>query len=232
MDTYNIFGAESSAYVNSHIQSNFKWHVLASTENQDYLQTELFTKLEQIVAHQIDDLSEHLDSVGILSAKLALQLGMSPSYVKMIYHAARLHDIGKVGISQRILQLPRLLTPDERKVMEQHCQIGADLIGKSNTTFLNMARNIVVAHHERWNGSGYPFALKKTDIPFEARIVSVADVFDALIRERPYKKAWTIDAVIALFVKTSGTHFDPVIVNALLEILDFTDSSDSSTLLN
>ncbi len=180
---------------------------------------EIFRSLEQISKNQHSNLYDHNQRVGALSAKLALCLGMSTEYSALIYKAARLHDIGKVGIPDSILDKPGKLTAEEYTLVKTHCQIGADLLSRMDSELLSMAKSIAMAHHERWNGEGYPFKLVSTTIPLEARIVAVADVFDALSCKRVYKEAWCIEDIITLFTKESGVHFDPLIVEALFTVL-------------
>ena len=175
--------------------------------------------LNQINQLLNSDSIQHNLRVGQLSATLASHLGMSDDYVNAIYTAAQLHDIGKICIAKSILDKPAKLSLKERELMEEHCQIGEILLSGKDSELITMARRIALAHHERWNGSGYPFQLETTNIPLEARIVAVADVFDALLHDRPYKKAWPLKDVVALFLTKSNIHFDAMIVNALLDSL-------------
>lgn len=183
------------------------------------IELEIFGTIEELMQHFYCELPEHNYNVARLSAKLALQMGMSKHYVALISKAARLHDLGKIGISKNILLKPDKLTTKERELVSEHCQIGADLLSEFDSELFNMAQSIAIAHHERWNGDGYPYQLTATTIPLEARIVAVADVFDALVSVRPYGKAWLVEDIAALFSKRSGVHFDPDVVHALLAIL-------------
>jgi putative two-component system response regulator len=126
-----------------------------------------------------------------------------------------MHDIGKIGIPDNILQKPGKLTAEEYEVIKGHPQIGADIIGETTSNLLFVAKQVALYHHEKWNGTGYPHGLKGEDIPLVARIVAVADVFDALTSERPYKKAWPIEDVLELMRKESGAHFEPKLVELL-----------------
>ena len=195
--------------------------------NQNLLINTLDQQVDFDVTNYLSQTSQLLDAtsiqhnlrVGKLSATLAIHLGMSDHYVNLIYTAAQLHDIGKLCIAKTILDKPDKLTLEEREHMQEHCQIGESLLSGGNSELSTMARNIAVAHHERWNGSGYPFQLNTTNIPLEARIVAVADVFDALLHSRPYKKAWPLKDVVTLFLEKSNIHFDATIVDALLDSL-------------
>ena len=125
-----------------------------------------------------------------------------------------MHDIGKVGIPDLILLKPGKLTPIEFSVMKQHPVIGYEILNASNSPLLKVAAEIAYTHHEKFDGSGYPRGLAGDAIPIFGRIVAVADVFDALTTERPYKKAWETDMAQQLLRKAAGTHFDPVCVEA------------------
>jgi putative two-component system response regulator len=149
-----------------------------------------------------------------------------------MYHGALLHDIGKVGIPDSLLQKRGKLDDVEMMQMRSHVQIGARLLEGSNDELLRTAHTIALTHHERWDGSGYPAGLIAKEIPIEGRIVAVCDVFDALLSERYYKSAWTLDVVLQYIRARSGTEFDPQVVDALLtclpEILASRSNSQSS----
>jgi putative two-component system response regulator len=134
----------------------------------------------------------------------------------MIYLAAPLHDVGKIGIRDELLGKPTRLSVEEFAVMKQHVQIGTQILANGCSELLKIACSIAGGHHEKWDGSGYPYGLAGTDIPLEARIVAVADVFEALCSERPYKRAWSVDAARAEILACSGTHFDPDCVSAFV----------------
>lgn len=130
-----------------------------------------------------------------------------------------MHDIGKIGIADSILQKPGKLTDEEFDTMRNHPQIGADIIGEVDSELLRLAKSVALTHHEKWDGSGYPNKLKGEDIPLEGRIVALADVFDALTSKRPYKDAWTVDKTMALIRSESGKHFEPKLVELLEQCL-------------
>lgn len=125
-----------------------------------------------------------------------------------------MHDVGKIGIPDSILLKPGKLTPEEWEIMRQHTTIGAKIIGEHRSSMLRLAVKIALYHHEKWDGSGYPHGLKGEEIPLEARIISIVDVFDALTSVRPYKKAWSVEDAVELINEGSGSHFDPVVVMA------------------
>jgi putative two-component system response regulator len=137
----------------------------------------------------------------------------------MIRFAARLHDIGKIGIPDSILLKPGKLTSDEFAVMSTHTSIGARILAGGSSEVVTLAERIALSHHERWDGAGYPHRLEGASIPVEARIVAAADVLDALSHARPYRDAWPMSAVIAFIERGSGSHFDPTVVQALQQVV-------------
>lgn len=161
----------------------------------------------------------HVIRMSHFSRILARAAGFSDAAQEEILHAAPMHDIGKIGIPDAILAKPGKLTAEEWDVMKQHPAIGAHIIGDQSTGLLQMARRIALHHHEKWDGSGYPDGLKGTDIPIEARIVAIADVFDALVTDRPYKSAWPVDKAVALIRSEAGKHFDPELVELFFQEL-------------
>jgi putative two-component system response regulator len=150
---------------------------------------------------------------------LAMAAGLDDDAVDNLFVAAPMHDIGKIGIPDRILQKPGRLTPDEWAVMQTHPTIGADIIGHNETGMLAVAHDVAISHHEKWDGSGYPKGLRGEDIPLAGRIVAVADVFDALTSVRPYKPAWTLDDACAWMRQQRGGHFEPRLVDLFMDLL-------------
>ncbi len=150
---------------------------------------------------------------------LARAAGFSDADAERILHAAPMHDVGKIGIPDAILRKPGKLDADEWEVMQTHAAIGGRIIGQHSSGLLKMAHDIAVSHHEKWDGSGYPAGLAGTDIPLEGRIVAIADVFDALTSERPYKKAWPVEQAVQLLRDEAGKHFDPELVPLFIELL-------------
>ncbi len=133
---------------------------------------------------------------------------------------APLHDIGKIGIPDAILLKPGKLTAEEFDVMKTHTTIGAEILRDGSNTIVKMAETVALTHHEKWDGSGYPLGLKGELIPLCSRIVAIADVFDALTHERPYKEAWPVEKAVDEIRRLSGTHFDPMVVSAFDACLD------------
>lgn len=157
----------------------------------------------------------------------ATALGLGEREIDMIARSAPLHDIGKVGIPDRILLKPGKLDPEERAVMQTHAALGADAIaqaerdaGAQSMTHLEFAKQIARSHHERWDGGGYPDGLRGKEIPLPARLMALADVFDALISPRVYKKPWSLEAARAHIISESGKHFDPAVTQAFEEAFE------------
>ncbi|MCG5510122.1 HD-GYP domain-containing protein [Ectothiorhodospira lacustris] len=140
---------------------------------------------------------------------LARHLGWSHAECERMLHASPMHDVGKIGIPDQILLKPGKLTPEEWSIMQSHATIGGDILSGDESELLNLAREIALTHHEKWDGSGYPLGLAGEEIPVSGRIVALADVFDALTSERPYKKAWPVQDALDLIRDSSGSHFEP-----------------------
>jgi putative two-component system response regulator len=152
--------------------------------------------------------------VGRTAALLAERLGLAPDVVDGIRSAAPLHDVGKVGVPDRILLKPSRLTAAEFELMKSHTMIGAEILAGSSWPVLQMAEEIALCHHERWDGTGYPDGKVEDEIPMSGRIVIVADNFDALTHSRPYAEAWDPEKAAAEIRRQSGQHFDPDVVEA------------------
>ncbi len=160
----------------------------------------------------------HIERMGRLCERLAREVGMTAAEAELLRHASALHDVGKVGISDDILLKPGKLDPAEWVTMKTHTTIGASILSGSRSELVQLAEEIALSHHERWDGSGYPDGLKGEGIPLEARICAVCDVFDALLSPRPYKAAWPLGDVITELASLRGTHLDPSLVDAFLPL--------------
>ncbi|MGL4667830.1 MAG: HD domain-containing phosphohydrolase, partial [Saezia sp.] len=159
---------------------------------------------------------QHIQRVTEFSKYLALQYGMDEKEAEVVKIASAMHDIGKIGIPDSILNKPARLTDEEFKIMKQHTTIGYTILSESSGELIQASAIIALQHHEKFGGNGYPSGISGDKIHIYARIVSIADVFDALLSERPYKKPWTIDEVVAYFKAESGTQFDPELVDLFL----------------
>lgn len=165
----------------------------------------------------------HVQRVGRTSALVGEKLGMPPEDVHCLRYAAPLHDIGKIAIPDSILRKPEALTLEEWDVLKTHTTIGAQMFAGTRSRILQMAEEIALFHHEAWNGTGYTPGLAGEDIPLVGRIVAVADVFDALTHERPYKRAWSVDETVEWMESMRAEKFDPRVLDALLSVLAIQD---------
>ena len=179
---------------------------------------ETLMRLARAGEYRDTDTAKHLLRMSRYSGLLAEAIGLSAEEAELIELAAPLHDIGKIGIPDSILRKSGSLTEAEIEVMRQHPQIGHDILQDSPSKYLRLGGEIALAHHERYDGSGYPLGIAGEDIPLSARIVAIADVFDALTSVRPYKAAWSIEAAMQYLSKESGRHFDPALVTVMLEL--------------
>ncbi|MBF0327424.1 MAG: response regulator [Alphaproteobacteria bacterium] len=182
-------------------------------------QLQIIERLGRAGEYRDEETGMHVMRMSHACHQLALAAGLDSATSELILYATPMHDVGKIGISDLILLKPGRLDPEERKIIEAHPIIGGDIIGEHGSELLTMARNVALYHHEKWDGTGYPHGLKGEEIPIEARIASICDVFDALTSPRPYKEAWPLEKAVALFKGETGKHFDPKLVEAFLSIL-------------
>jgi putative two-component system response regulator len=175
-----------------------------------------------------DDTGQHTARVARLSGLIGEALGMPADERVLLEQAAPLHDVGKIGIPDRVLLKPGRLTPDELDEMRAHTTLGAAMLSRPGFPLLEMAQDIALTHHERWDGTGYPAGLAGEDIPLVGRIVAVADVFDALTHARPYKAAWPVADAVAEIRHEVGRQFDPAVVGAFLRVLGKLAASEAN----
>ena len=203
--------------------------MLQKSKDLDEVQTKLIMVLADLVENRDSSTGDHIRKTatytGIIMYKMR-EMGyytdvLTDEYIDSVIKSAPLHDIGKIRISDSILNKPGKLTDEEFEIMKQHTTYGAQVIEQcistlSGSNFLGEAKNIAKYHHEKWNGKGYPEGLSGEDIPLSARIMAVADVFDALISKRVYKDAFSFDKAMEIIKEDSGTHFDPKVAEAFL----------------
>ena len=180
---------------------------------------EIVQRLGLAAEYKDNETGLHVIRMSHYSRILASGIGLPAALVDNLLNAAPMHDVGKIGIPDAVLQKRGPLDADEWTVMHSHAQMGADIIGDDTAELLTLARSVALTHHEKWDGSGYPRGLAGLDIPIEGRIVAVADVFDALTSVRPYKKAWSVEDAVAHLQKESGRHFEPALVEAFINRL-------------
>jgi len=188
------------------------------TQDLEKAQLETLERLAIAAEYRDDDTGQHTRRVGFTAALIAEALGLPKTQVDLIRRAAPLHDVGKIGIADAILLKPGKLIDEEFATMKEHTSIGGKMLSGSSSAWLQLAEEIALTHHERWDGRGYPHGLQGEDIPLVGRIVTIADVFDALTHERPYKKAWPKAEAIAEIERQSGSQFDPRVVAAFLSL--------------
>ncbi len=181
---------------------------------------ETVLRLSKAAEFRDPETGAHILRMAHFSKLIAAGMGLSVDDQDLLLEAAPMHDIGKVGIADKILLKPGRLDHEEFEVMKQHATLGFELLKGSASRVLQAGAEIARGHHEKFDGSGYPAGIKGTDIPIFSRIVAVADVFDALTSERPYKKAWSLEAAVDFLVAGSGSHFDPDCVQAFLNAWD------------
>jgi len=182
-------------------------------------QRDVINRLARAVEYRDSETGLHIVRMSHYAACLADEAGLSNEECGLILMASPLHDIGKIGIPDSILQKPGKLTPEEWEIMKTHTVIGGELLSGGNSEFLNLAKEIALTHHEKWDGSGYPEGLKEKGIPLCGRICGLCDVFDALMTCRPYKRAWTVEETLDVIKEGKGTHFDPELVEHFLTVL-------------
>jgi putative two-component system response regulator len=181
---------------------------------------QIVQRLGLAAEYKDNETGRHVIRMSHFARLLGLAAGMNEAEAEELLHAAPLHDVGKIGIPDRILQKPGTLDADERRIMQSHVEIGVRIIGEHSRGVLAVAHRIALGHHEKWDGSGYPSGLAGEAIPFEARIVAIADVFDALTSARPYKKAWPVEEALNYLRDNRGRHFDPALVDLFLTLMD------------
>lgn len=184
------------------------------------IQREYVLRMTEAMKQKDNETGRHLLRISHYVYALGKRMGLSEGYCQRLKLASALHDIGKLAIPDRILHKDGRLTPEEFDIMKEHTTKGAELLSGSRNEILILAESIALTHHEKWDGSGYPRALCREEIPLEGRITAVCDVFDALLCKRPYKAAWSKEEALAEILRQSGAHFDPGVVQAFYEIYD------------
>ena len=175
-------------------------------------------RLAFVAEYRDDDTGQHTQRVGRTAVRLGEVIGLAEGTLACLSVAAPLHDIGKVAIPDAILLKPGPLTERELRIVRNHTVIGAEMLADSQSSILQMGCDIARSHHERWDGKGYPDGTAGEAIPLAARIVAIADVFDALTQSRPYKRRWPLELAVREIANGSGTQFDPTLADAFMEL--------------
>lgn len=200
------------------------WNAIAQLENAEkelrLSREETIQKLSIAAEFRDDETGRHIERMSRYCGLLAGTMDEDSERVEILRLASQMHDVGKIGIPDQILLKPGPLTPDERVVIERHCDIGYRILVGSKSNLLNVASTVALAHHEKFDGSGYPRGLAGEEIPIEGRIAAIADVFDALTSDRVYKRAMPLGKALDVLREGRGTHFDPDLLDLFLSSFD------------
>lgn len=198
------------------VRARVKTHLsLVQAEELKQTRLQVIQRLGRAAEYKDNETGLHVLRMSHYAHVLALAYGLDAQQAENLLHAAPMHDIGKIGIPDHILLKPGKLTTEEFAEMKRHPLIGAEIIGHCDSALLQVAKQVALYHHEKWDGTGYPYGLKAEQIPLEARIVAVADVFDALTSPRPYKPAWSLEQTMDYMQQQKGLHFEPVLIELL-----------------
>jgi len=200
------------------VESALAAQTVARRRDLESARIEMLRRLALAAEYRDDNTPEHMERVAALAARLGQRLGLSELAITHIRHAAPLHDVGKIAIPDSILLKPGRLSAAEFEVVKTHAEAGARVLAEGESELLEVAESIARSHHERWDGTGYPDALAGADIPLVGRLVHVADVFDVLVHERPYKEAFSVEDAAAEIEGGAGTQFDPEVVEAFAHL--------------
>lgn len=194
--------------------------VAERTADLEETRLEVIRRLGRAAEYKDNETGQHVIRMSHYTRLIAeAWVGEKNAWTELLFNAAPMHDIGKIGIPDRVLLKPGKLDKEEWEIMQQHTVYGYEILGEQSTELMKMAKEVALTHHEKWDGSGYPNNLLGEEIPLESRIVAIADVFDALTSERPYKKAWSIEDAVKLIDESAGSHFDPELVPFFHEVL-------------
>jgi len=204
------------------IQNRARWledQVALSTAQIIERERETLLRLARAGEYRDEETGNHVLRMARYSWLIARELGLSAGECDEIEYAAPMHDIGKIGIPDHILLKPGRLTSQEFSIMQEHCQIGFSILEGSPSRYLRLGAEIALYHHEHWDGKGYPEGLSGTDIPISARIVAIADIYDALTSRRPYKEPWPVEDAVLYIQEQAGRQLDPACVEAFTKVL-------------
>ncbi|MDH3353989.1 MAG: HD domain-containing protein [Chromatiales bacterium] len=216
----NLLSISESYKLQRRLNDELELRVAQRTAELERFTESLINRLSMAGELRDNETGQHVIRVGQYARVLAEEIGLPSELVYMIEKTAPMHDIGKIGIPDSILHKQGRLTEEEREVMNGHTLYGSQLLGDDPSMLIQMAQSIAASHHEKWDGSGYCKGLSGESIPIEGRITAIADVFDALTMERPYKKPWPLDDAIKYISDEAGTSFDPTLVEVFNKNID------------
>ncbi len=219
INVVNALERRRLALVSEEYERQLEAEVRERTAELRRREEEIALRLVSATEYRDVETGGHVRRMGLYSEALAKTLGWEPPQVETMRLAAPMHDIGKIGVPDQILLKPGKLTDEEFETMKQHTSVGASILEGSDVELINMARDIALCHHERWDGNGYPQGLRGEEIPKSARLVAVADVYDALVSDRVYRPAMPEDQALDILTKGRGVHFDPEVLDGFLHIL-------------
>ncbi|RBW47570.1 two-component system response regulator [Psychromonas sp. B3M02] len=212
-----IFKPVTPAVVKARVKTHLS---LVDIDELKRTRLQVIQRLGKASEYKDNETGMHILRMSHYSKVISLACGHSRKEADDLLHAAPMHDIGKIGIPDRIMLKPGKLTDEEFEEMKKHPEIGAEILGESDSDLIELAKVVAMTHHEKWDGSGYPKQLKGEEIPIVGRIVALADVFDALTSKRPYKHAWPVEEAVDFIKSQKGKHFDPKLVDIFEQELD------------
>lgn len=195
-------------------------NLLEKLQMLEHTQLEIIIRLGKAAEFRDDETGRHIERIADYVGLIAGNMGLNNGHVTMMKYAAPMHDVGKIGVPDSILLKPGKLSEDEFNIIKLHTVIGGKILSGTSLPLLELAREIALSHHERWDGSGYPLALKGADIPISGRIVAITDVFDALTSQRVYKAAWSMEKALDYIKEQREKQFDPDVVDAFLNVTE------------
>jgi putative two-component system response regulator len=216
---------ELLARVRTHLELNRLHHHLEElvkerTEQVVASHRETIVTMTRAASYKDEETGSHIARISFYCVEISKELGVDADFIDLISYASPMHDVGKMGIPDAILQKPGRFEPEEWQMMQTHCEVGAKMLTGTDSPYLQMGVDIAAAHHENWDGSGYPRGLKGGEIPLSARIAQICDVYDALRSSRPYKEAFDHERSVEIITKgdqrTSPAHFDPAVLSAFM----------------
>ncbi|WP_305908332.1 HD domain-containing phosphohydrolase [Methylomarinum sp. Ch1-1] len=219
MRVHNLLEAQLAHRLLHDQKSVLEKMVSIRTEELHHTRLQIVQRLGMASEYRDEETGNHILRMSHICALLAEAIGWDEAQCDLILNASPMHDIGKIGIPDAILLKPGKFEPEEWEIMKSHAEIGAKLLDGDDSELLRMARDIALTHHEKWDGSGYPNGLVGEEIPQAGRIAALADVFDALTSQRPYKKAWSVEAALSFILDNRGLHFDPALTDVFAEQL-------------